>query len=268
MTLPSKLFIVVLMLAYFASCKKKEDDPVSPTHNTSPDCMLTSIIHNSSGGCRDSITIVGFGEKMSGTISFDNCSNGGIPGPVVAGSRRFIYEGNRMIVIDTSAFAAKDTLILEAGSLRILEIHRKTDLIPQLIVARYEYAGNGTLQRSITFNDATPIDTTTYFYSDGDMVMQVSTLTGKPDTLRFSYYTDKKVPINGYATQSHIGFGNAYTLRNAHLRKGELDQNGNLRTLYTYESDSHGNIARVIASDQNNPAWTDTTNYRYVCAVE
>lgn len=230
-------------------------------------CFLTSVVEHSANGCEDSIAIIGYGETLSATTSFSNCSGSGSPGPVVVNTRRFIYLGNRLIVVDTSFTASKDTLFLEPGTLRINEIHRESPLIAELIIARYEYASDGTLRRCITFNGPTPVDTTSYSYVNGDMVMQVSSLGGS-DTLRFSYYTDKKVPENGYATQSHLAYGNAYTVRNAHLRREDLNSDGTPLTTYSYESDSYGNITKVIRTDAANPSLSDSLTYSYVCAVE
>ena len=268
MNILSKLSIACAFILCLASCKKKDDDNNNNTHTPAgPVCGMHSMVHHYNG-CKDSTVILGsLFDKMSGFLKFSNCP-GGVPGQLTITGKTFIYDGNKVYIVDTAAMADRDTLIVEAGSLRILEVRRSSSLAGGQIATSYEYAADGTLLRSISSFNSVPYDTALYTFSNGDMVMQVNTQMGHPDTIRYSYYTDKPVPANGYVIQNGLRYGSAFTYKNAHLLKGPIDGQGTLLIHYSYESGSYGNITRLVSTTTTGAPQSDTTTYHYVCIVE
>jgi len=268
MNILSKLFIACTAILCIASCKKKEDDANTKTPTSAgPDCRMRSFVHRYNG-CKDSTIILGSSlDRITGHLRFNNCASG-TPGQIIISGKTFVYDGSKVYVVDTSAMADRDTLIVDVSSQRILEVRRSHPLLTGQMATRYEYAPDGKLQRSITSYDSVPYDTALYTYSNGDIVMQVNTQMGHPDTFRYNYYTDKPVPANGYITQPGLRYGSAFIFKSTHLMKGVTDAQGMQTSLYSYETDSYGNITRVIRSDPRVTMSEDTTIYRYACAVE
>jgi hypothetical protein len=271
MQILSKLLFASTLILCISSCKKKEDNPPDNAKHTSYSfCQVTDVVRHFPGGCTDSIELIGPAYQIAGTISFDNCYNG-TPGPVNIRKKNFIYEHDRIYLVDSLASFQSDTLFVDPVSHRILEDHNR--IADTYRLTGFEYDADGLLQRSVTsvyyHDNLIQADTSLFSYENGDLVMQVGIHTAlSRDTIRYTYYTDQKVPSSSYLTQTGLGYGSSYTIRNAHLLKGEVDEQGVIKTLYTYKSDNYGNITKVIRTDGTGSIPIDTTVYHYMCIVD
>jgi antitoxin component YwqK of YwqJK toxin-antitoxin module len=244
-------------LVAFAACNKKKDEP--DPNATGPDCKMSGYAVYSPGGCQDSVSFLGDLDKMSGLLLFKNCT--GVGGPFDGSS--FTYDGDKIYVRDSTS-TDKDTLFLEHGTMRIVEIHRDEMNVGPL-ATRYEYSVSGELQRAISGYDGIPRDTVSYTYANGDMILEVTNFTGQPDTSRYEYYLDKNLPDNGLFTQIFQRFGNAYVVKNAHLLKSYTYSQGRGLVSFNYEIDSYGNVSKAIRIE--NGRTVDSTVYHYACAM-
>ncbi len=171
--------VLAAIVSGFSSCEKKKSrmqtEP-APVSDWGPSCAIRSIVsrHN---GCIDSLFIPSFFEPIQGYQKFRNC-NSGAPGAMTVSGKQFIYERNKVYIVDTAAGADRDTLIIDPISKRILEKRRSSPQIREAMVTRFEYTAKGVLQRSITYYDGIAADTTLYSFSAGNLVSQVNILSG------------------------------------------------------------------------------------------
>lgn len=265
MNLCFRIFIIGIILFGLAACKKKkQEEPKPDDHTIGLDCGMLSMVRFSPGGCKDSTSFLGQIGRMSEMWSFDNCSGPvGGPGPIAVSGWTFLYEADKIFVADPLN-DRRDTLILQPGTRRILEIHHGGSQLGG-ISTFYQYSANGELKREFSVKGSTPESEAFYSYENGDLTMKIYNWNGNSDTTIYTYYTDQKFRESAALTQVFQEYGPAYTVRNAHLLKS-YSYKGRPEILFSYETGSFGNISKVIRSENGN--LVDSTIYNYICIIE
>jgi hypothetical protein len=213
---------------------------------------MQSIVHQS-GTCRDSTSLFFLDSKLQNALRFNTCN-----GSTVKSEQRFVYDGGKIYIIDTSMKLDKDTVIVDSA-LRILE-HHPSKGSPEM-VAHFVYSQKGLLEYRIEyFSGMSTGDTTHYAFNNGDLIESGN----KQITTQYTYY-EKEVPTSGFLTQQGLAYGSAFFIKNKHLLK-EVIENNVVTVQYNYEFDSYGNVSKKTAATTAT-GLIETTTYNYLCAI-
>ena len=222
----AKIFLIVLLTGLLAACKKNHDKQLS--------CRLMAL------------------HSPSGATTFLSYNNEGKLVLEESGKsiNTYTYEGALVTITtyDTGVISQK-TIVL--NNTIGLAANIRTEYGPNganWTNTYYEYEGEEVIRSIATF-PSNPPDTTTYLWTDHNMVGQVR----DGDTTRFEYYTDKPRQDGDYLylTQYVSGY-EVYRTKN--LFKGYMG------ITFIYDFTSDGKIAAVKI-----PANGSVLNYEYQC---
>lgn len=209
--------IAVIITVLFAACKKDGA-------NKQQECRVSSINLNGTATTNFSYNEQGWVSVMSKGDEVTTYSY------TAGGYIRQMLKANKLM--------EKSTTELNAQGLIQKITKQQFDLNGNVIfnlIYTYEYNGNGEIVKSISKSGSNPEQTTTYTWSNGNLV---STGSG----VIYSYYTDKSSQDGDLLRITNLQAYGRILIKNKNLVKS-VSQNGTTTNI-DYEFDSNGRIIK------------------------
>jgi YD repeat-containing protein len=259
MKITSSIIYFFLIVALFSACSKKKS--TLPSGN----CNL-NMIHDTLGQTNIvQINILGLSYNSSNQINTISSNLGGI-----LTVQNFKYIGNTTTIstdVLNNSTVVDSITYNSAGQVTYISHPEGSDTTH----LRFTYDGNGQLINST--NQHQPNDvilTTTYQYINGDISETINDRPNSPDTLYYTYYTDKPFSAMGdYSAWTQFSVYNVIFTKTAHLVKSIAFYDNGLGYIVNvnYTFDSQGRVIGFSAvSGPGLAGFTENVGFVYPCS--